>query len=58
MSWRDPDWLPPAAPGTGPDAPEDDTCEHCEGTGDDPDLMEARGYVAICPECGGTGVKQ
>jgi hypothetical protein len=60
MSWRDPDWLPTAAPNTGPDALllEDDVCEHCEGSGDDEELKEARGYVMDCPHCGGTGVHQ
>lgn len=58
MTFRDPDWLPTPAPHTGPDALDDDTCQHCDGTGDDPDVAEGRGIFIMCPECGGTGVEQ
>lgn len=40
------------------DAPEDDTCQHCEGSGDDPDIAEARGIFIMCQRCGGTGYEQ
>ena len=62
MTTRDPDWLPTPAPNTGPDvlleALDSGDCEHCDGTGIDQDVMDARGYRIDCEYCGGTGCEQ
>ncbi|MGC3959602.1 MAG: hypothetical protein QM813_17130 [Verrucomicrobiota bacterium] len=53
MSLRDPDWLP-NQPNPW-DAEEGGDCSVCGGSGDDPDVMEARGIRVDCPHCNGTG---
>jgi DnaJ-class molecular chaperone len=58
MSWADPDHLPPALPGCGPDADDSGTCAYCDGSGIDEDMREARGYIVDCEHCGGTGCYQ